>query len=59
MIMNKIKRQVTMRAKRRIEIGDEGEAAGIEDELSDGDDCEPPTKQTEDVNLNKMIRNME
>ena len=26
----------------RIEIGDEGEAAGIEDEFSDGDDCEPP-----------------
>ena len=26
----------------RIEIGDVGESAGIEDELSDGDDCEPP-----------------
>ena len=26
----------------RIEIGDEGESPGIEDELSDGDDCEPP-----------------
>ena len=25
----------------KIEIGDEGESAGIEDELSDGDDCEP------------------
>ena len=25
----------------RIEIGDEGESAGIKDELSDGDDCEP------------------
>ena len=26
----------------RIEIADEGEVAGIEDELSDGNDCEPP-----------------